>query len=152
MNAAVSASVVLASRLQTDISVFSFMLFAAQSFALLPVLRQRLQVCKILVIWLRSHSVNLATSSAFFGVYLSYYVAFVCRVAQILTCTCSCHSSGPCNIWFTRGARMEPEIQEVRRRYAVDSVLTHMIAVESEVHGIPPSRNSDSARNVHYIT
>ncbi|KAF8754065.1 Phosphatidylinositol N-acetylglucosaminyltransferase [Rhizoctonia solani] len=43
MNAAVSASVVLASRLQTDIAVFSLMLYALQSFALLPVLRQRLQ-------------------------------------------------------------------------------------------------------------
>ncbi|KAH7342040.1 phosphatidylinositol N-acetylglucosaminyltransferase subunit C, partial [Rhizoctonia solani] len=37
--------VVLASRLQTDIAVFSLMLYAVQSFALLPVLRQRLQVC-----------------------------------------------------------------------------------------------------------
>ncbi|CAE7094662.1 unnamed protein product [Rhizoctonia solani] len=43
INAAVSASVVLASRLQTDIAVFSLMLYAVQSFALLPVLRQRLQ-------------------------------------------------------------------------------------------------------------
>lgn len=43
MNAAVSASVVLASRLQTDMAVFSLMLYAVQSFALLPVLRQRLQ-------------------------------------------------------------------------------------------------------------
>ncbi|CAE6519609.1 unnamed protein product [Rhizoctonia solani] len=43
INAAVSASVVLASRLQTDIAVFSLMLYAVQSFALFPVLRQRLQ-------------------------------------------------------------------------------------------------------------
>ncbi|KAJ1307261.1 hypothetical protein OPQ81_001374 [Rhizoctonia solani] len=43
INAAVSASVVLASRLQTDMAVFSLMLYAVQSFALLPVLRQRLQ-------------------------------------------------------------------------------------------------------------
>lgn len=44
MNAAVSASVVLASRLSTDVSVFSLMLFSIQSFALYPILRHRLQV------------------------------------------------------------------------------------------------------------
>ncbi|CAE6413769.1 unnamed protein product [Rhizoctonia solani] len=49
INAAVSASVVLASRLQTDIAVFSLMLYAVQSFALLPVLRQRLQRYPILL-------------------------------------------------------------------------------------------------------
>lgn len=43
MNAAVSASVVLASRLTTDISVFALMLFSIQAFALFPMLRHRLQ-------------------------------------------------------------------------------------------------------------
>jgi phosphatidylinositol glycan class C protein len=43
MNAAVSASVVLASRLPDDISVFSVMLFSVVLFALFPVLRHRLQ-------------------------------------------------------------------------------------------------------------
>ena len=40
-----SASVVLASRLSSDVSVFSLMLFSIQSFALFPFLRRRLQVC-----------------------------------------------------------------------------------------------------------
>ncbi|KAF9526444.1 phosphatidylinositol N-acetylglucosaminyltransferase subunit C [Crepidotus variabilis] len=51
MNAAVSASVVLASRLPTDVSVFSLMLFSIQSFALYPMLRHRLQASPI-AIWL----------------------------------------------------------------------------------------------------
>ncbi|PPQ64419.1 hypothetical protein CVT26_002126 [Gymnopilus dilepis] len=50
-NAAVSASVVLASRLSSDVSVFSLMLFSIQSFALFPFLRRRLQSLSI-VVWL----------------------------------------------------------------------------------------------------
>lgn len=44
MNAAVSASVVLASRLTTDVAVFALILFSVQAFALFPLLRHRLQV------------------------------------------------------------------------------------------------------------
>ena len=44
MNAAMSASVVLASRLPDDISVFALMLFSIQIFALFPILRMRLLV------------------------------------------------------------------------------------------------------------
>lgn len=44
MNAAVSASVVLASRLSTNVSVFALILFSILSFALFPILRRRLQV------------------------------------------------------------------------------------------------------------
>ncbi|KAI0094905.1 phosphatidylinositol N-acetylglucosaminyltransferase [Irpex rosettiformis] len=43
MNGAISASVVLASRLIDDISVFALMLFSIQSFALFPMLRRRFQ-------------------------------------------------------------------------------------------------------------
>ncbi|KAF9056186.1 phosphatidylinositol N-acetylglucosaminyltransferase subunit C [Panaeolus papilionaceus] len=43
MNAAVSASVVLGSRLSTDASVFALMLFSILCFALYPLLRYRLQ-------------------------------------------------------------------------------------------------------------
>ena len=46
MNAAVSASVVLASRLSTNVSVFALVLFSILSFALFPILRRRLQVSK----------------------------------------------------------------------------------------------------------
>ncbi|CAG8519912.1 15484_t:CDS:10 [Acaulospora colombiana] len=44
MNAAISASVVLASRLNTDFSVFALMLFSVQDFALFPLLRRQLHV------------------------------------------------------------------------------------------------------------
>lgn len=43
MNAAISASVVLASRLSTDISVFALILFAVLSFVLYPIMKPRLQ-------------------------------------------------------------------------------------------------------------
>ncbi|CAG7851544.1 SubName: Full=Related to pig-c protein {ECO:0000313/EMBL:CCA67462.1} [Serendipita indica DSM 11827] len=42
MNAAISASVVLASRLDSDLSVFALILFALQVFALFPLLRRQL--------------------------------------------------------------------------------------------------------------
>ncbi|KIJ68432.1 hypothetical protein HYDPIDRAFT_173158 [Hydnomerulius pinastri MD-312] len=41
MNAAISSSIVLASRLPDDLSVFSLVLFAVQLFALFPILRHR---------------------------------------------------------------------------------------------------------------
>lgn len=47
MNAAISASVVLASRLSTNVAVFALSLFSVQSFALFPILRVRLQVCTL---------------------------------------------------------------------------------------------------------
>ncbi|KAI0756999.1 phosphatidylinositol N-acetylglucosaminyltransferase [Daedaleopsis nitida] len=43
MNAAISSSVVLASRLSDDLSVFGLILFSVQSFALFPMLRRRIQ-------------------------------------------------------------------------------------------------------------
>ncbi|KIM32996.1 hypothetical protein M408DRAFT_14560 [Serendipita vermifera MAFF 305830] len=42
MNAAISAAVVLASRLDSDLSVFALVLFSVQMFALFPLLRRRL--------------------------------------------------------------------------------------------------------------
>jgi len=44
MNAAISSSVVLASRLSDDLAVFALILFSVQVFALFPMLRQHLQV------------------------------------------------------------------------------------------------------------
>lgn len=44
MNAAISSSVVLASRLANDLAVFALVLFSVQAFALFPMLRRRLQV------------------------------------------------------------------------------------------------------------
>jgi phosphatidylinositol glycan class C protein len=44
MNAAISAAVVLASRLDSDLSVFALVLFSVQIFALFPLLRKQLFV------------------------------------------------------------------------------------------------------------
>jgi len=44
MNAAISASVVLASRLSNDLAVFALILCSVQLFALFPMLRHRFQV------------------------------------------------------------------------------------------------------------
>jgi phosphatidylinositol glycan class C protein len=52
MNAAVSASVVLASRLSTNVSVFALVLFSILSFALFPILRRRLQSSCSNAVWL----------------------------------------------------------------------------------------------------
>lgn len=49
MNAAISSSVVLASRLANDLAVFALILFSVQMFALFPVLRRRLQASPVLV-------------------------------------------------------------------------------------------------------
>jgi phosphatidylinositol glycan class C protein len=44
INAAISAAVVLASRLHNDLAVFALMLFSVEAFALFPILRRRIQV------------------------------------------------------------------------------------------------------------
>lgn len=49
MNAAISSAVVLASRLQDDLSVFALTLFSIQLFALFPILRHRLQATHIVI-------------------------------------------------------------------------------------------------------
>jgi len=43
INAAISAAVVLASRLHDDLAVFALMLFSVEAFALFPILRRRIQ-------------------------------------------------------------------------------------------------------------
>jgi Phosphatidylinositol N-acetylglucosaminyltransferase len=48
INAAISAAVVLASRLHDDLAVFALMLFSVEAFALFPIFRRRIQVCPIL--------------------------------------------------------------------------------------------------------
>lgn len=64
MNAAVSASVVLASRLCTDVAVFALALFSVQAFALFPMLRQRLQT-SLVAVWLFFNNVHGRFSSVF---------------------------------------------------------------------------------------
>jgi phosphatidylinositol glycan class C protein len=51
INAAVSAAVVLASRLDDDLAVFALMLFSVEAFALFPILRRRIQVGSLLTVF-----------------------------------------------------------------------------------------------------
>lgn len=48
INAAISAAVVLASRLHDDLAVFALMLFSVEAFALFPIFRRRIQVSPVL--------------------------------------------------------------------------------------------------------
>lgn len=48
-NAAVSGSVVLASRLKTDVAVFALILLSVQAFALFPILRHRLRASSVVI-------------------------------------------------------------------------------------------------------
>ncbi|TFK57287.1 phosphatidylinositol N-acetylglucosaminyltransferase [Heliocybe sulcata] len=87
MNAAISSSVVLASRLSDDLAVFALMLFAVQVFALFPILRHKLQstpevVQVILTVALAGASLRLAYPlSATLVFVLGFMFIFVTFVA-----------------------------------------------------------------------
>ncbi|KAF8516174.1 phosphatidylinositol N-acetylglucosaminyltransferase [Hysterangium stoloniferum] len=81
MNAAISASVVLASRLSTNIAVFALTLFSVQSFALFPILRVRLQFTPPVVQVILT--IILSTLSLYLTVLLSMTVG--CLLAFTLT-------------------------------------------------------------------
>ncbi|EMD42039.1 hypothetical protein CERSUDRAFT_110582 [Gelatoporia subvermispora B] len=66
INAAISSSVVLASRLADDISVFALVLFAVQLFAMFPILRRRLQSTETLP------QVTLTASACIFSIYITW--------------------------------------------------------------------------------
>ncbi|OBZ79790.1 Phosphatidylinositol N-acetylglucosaminyltransferase GPI2 subunit [Grifola frondosa] len=75
MNAAMSSSVVLASRLSDDLSVFALILFSVQLFALFPMLRRRLQGCTtplqlVLTIAICALSIYLTVALSSTAVYL----------------------------------------------------------------------------------
>jgi len=78
MNAAMSGSVVLASRLQDDISVFALMLFSIQMFALFPFLRTR--------ILLTPPATRILMTIVLTG--LSVYLTYT--VSTIVTCILIC--------------------------------------------------------------
>lgn len=86
MNAAISSSVVLASRLPDDLAVFALVLFAVQLFALFPILRHRLQVTPqitqilftlILCVLSFALTVPLSVSVAYIYATISITVTFV---------------------------------------------------------------------------
>jgi hypothetical protein len=59
INAAISAAVVLASRLHDDLAVFALMLFSVEAFALFPILRRRVQVRTVLTAVVSNSSTHL---------------------------------------------------------------------------------------------
>ncbi|KAF7320325.1 Phosphatidylinositol N-acetylglucosaminyltransferase [Mycena kentingensis (nom. inval.)] len=75
MNAAVSASVVLASRLPSDLAVFALILFSVQAFALFPRLRRRLGSYH--------PALQAAFTVAFVGASLSFALPFLRRVVRV---------------------------------------------------------------------
>ncbi|KAJ3894966.1 phosphatidylinositol N-acetylglucosaminyltransferase subunit C [Lentinula edodes] len=72
MNAAISSSVVLASRLTNDLAVFALIQFSVQSFTLFPMLRRRLQVPMQTLLTL-----ILSISSFLLAIPLSSTIAFL---------------------------------------------------------------------------
>ncbi|KAF9489644.1 phosphatidylinositol N-acetylglucosaminyltransferase [Pleurotus eryngii] len=81
MNAAISSSVVLASRLSDDLSVFALVLFAVEAFALFPMFRHRLQDSPVLfqsllTITLASFSLVLTASISTTITWLFFFALF----------------------------------------------------------------------------
>ncbi|KAG6916601.1 hypothetical protein DXG01_006158 [Tephrocybe rancida] len=81
MNAAISASVVLASRLTTDVDVFALILFSVQAFALFPMLRHRLQGFSTLV--QASLTLGLSALSLVLTAPLSWTVTYIFFVTLV---------------------------------------------------------------------
>ncbi|KAJ3814517.1 phosphatidylinositol N-acetylglucosaminyltransferase subunit C [Lentinula lateritia] len=75
MNAAISSSVVLASRLTNDLAVFALIQFSVQSFTLFPMLRRRLQVRVVAMQTLLT--LILSISSFLLAIPLSSTIAFL---------------------------------------------------------------------------
>ncbi|KAJ3781558.1 phosphatidylinositol N-acetylglucosaminyltransferase [Lentinula aff. detonsa] len=81
MNAAISSSVVLASRLSNDLAVFALIQFSVQSFTLFPMLRRRLQAFNIRKLSTRAMQAlltfALSISSLILAAPLSSTIAFL---------------------------------------------------------------------------
>ncbi|EUC65037.1 phosphatidylinositol N-acetylglucosaminyltransferase subunit C [Rhizoctonia solani AG-3 Rhs1AP] len=115
INAAVSASVVLASRLQTDIAVFSLMLYAVQSFALLPVLRQRLQVRSSFHFYAPTNETPEIPNSLI-HTHMLRNRPLTHRSTLSYPRLPPRNPPGPRHVWFTGRPSMEPEIQKSDKR------------------------------------
>ncbi|KAJ7092746.1 phosphatidylinositol N-acetylglucosaminyltransferase subunit C [Mycena epipterygia] len=81
MNAAISASVVLASRLANDLAVFALILFSVQAFALFPRLRRRLGLCPSTV--QLAFTVVLSSISVMVTMSLSRTVTWIYSAVQL---------------------------------------------------------------------
>jgi len=81
MNAAISASVVLASRLTLDVAVFALILFSVQAFTLFPLLRRRLQGSNAVV--QGSLTLGLALTSLVLTAALSWTITWIFFITLI---------------------------------------------------------------------
>ncbi|KAJ6604669.1 phosphatidylinositol N-acetylglucosaminyltransferase [Mycena vulgaris] len=81
MNAAISASVVLASRLTNDLAVFALILFSVQAFALFPRLRHRLGLCPSVI--QLAFTVVLSSVSVIVTMSLSRTVTWIYSAVQL---------------------------------------------------------------------
>jgi len=77
MNAAISSSVVLASRLSNDLAVFSLILFSVQTFALFPMLRHRVESDPTPTILQPTLTVLLSILSILLTASLSWTITYV---------------------------------------------------------------------------
>lgn len=78
MNAAMSSSVVLASRLSEDLAVFALMLFSVQVFALFPMLRQRLQVCLVCLTNPLAMFIGIQNTTIILQVLMTLFLSCIC--------------------------------------------------------------------------
>lgn len=109
MNAAISASVVLASRLDSDLSVFALVLLAVQIFALSPLLRRQLSVRELLsliqTVYLHRSPAYSSSIPCFYHWVIIYYFNYFdecpfqysrrdrCKHPLLYHLCCSCTSS-----------------------------------------------------------
>ncbi|KAG8986176.1 hypothetical protein FRB90_004180, partial [Tulasnella sp. 427] len=81
MNAAIAASVVLASRLTSNLHVFALVLYAVQLFALFPLLRQRIQY-RASAVFRTILTILLGCLAA--GIYIGLHIPIAVVIASIL--------------------------------------------------------------------
>ncbi|KAG8929769.1 hypothetical protein FRC03_009257 [Tulasnella sp. 419] len=103
MNAAISASVVLASRLSSNLSVFALITFSVQLFALFPILRRRLQHSAPL--WLRT-LVTTGLVILAIGLFVS-----ISRVIAILVTAILAFVTFACPFFFIWAQKYKNEIK-----------------------------------------
>lgn len=110
INAAISAAVVLASRLHEDLAVFALMLFSVEAFALFPVLRRRLQACSIPFDETGTHEKQAVYARSTSGA--CYWDAWVRRTCSAIT-RALCGRTGERYIWGTRCLDVGATVQAV---------------------------------------
>jgi|SRR6266850_189905 len=142
INAAISAAVVLASRLHNDLAVFALMLFSVEAFALFPILRRRIQVRTVLTAVMSSSSTHLL--NAVDGNSCSvrcYAIAGVGGISGTLAQTL-CGRDGQRDIWITCGLDVGPAAQIVSISFSSlwQRIIKYVLIARFADHGTPRRR------------